>query len=566
MQRRQRTKQAGPKANLKAEELIARLQALHLDSGVQQAAEATGTHDKAEQASVRVDNKAPVVRIQRRRMTQAEREYIWAQTAGKCYICREELPKHSRWHVEHVLAFSLDAKQNDVLGNMLASCVTCNHKKLDKPLEELVYSFACDLDTAAADASHLNSAARACLLSALRVKRSLFEANREAVRDDAARLDPSLLDALEETVERSAQQLLPSGEFNLDEDQRTAIGAFGEVFRATWKRGGRGTPLDVAVKFSRADAGEAGLLRAELDALRALALGGEHRHVVRFYGLLQWDDACGLVFEWCDFDLSKRPVMRHGDLPGLVAQAADALAWLHGRAYLHRDIKPMNVLVWHTEGSDWETAEVRLADFGLTKRILRMGGEEEHTHHVGTAYFRAPEARSGKYYPQTDVYSLGKSMQFLRSQRISALFKSPSLALRVWEEIEAECISDGQPHTARPSAAQVRDRLRGARRESPPPAAAGTADTGSASEGLVVGESQATDTVAGAKDADATSAAAAAAELVYVSKNARTADGEPYKQEGRKYHARAGCYQSWKMISLETARRFGHTECSRCYS
>jgi hypothetical protein len=85
--------------------------------------------------TVRVDASVPR-RVARRRMRPAERQYIWTQTDGRCYMCREFLPEKSGWHIEHVLAFSVDPTRHDVLGNMLAACATCNLKKLDRPLEQ----------------------------------------------------------------------------------------------------------------------------------------------------------------------------------------------------------------------------------------------------------------------------------------------------------------------------------------------------------------------------------------------------------------------------------------------
>ena len=60
------------------------------------------------------------------------------------------------------------------MGNMLAACPACNMKKANKPLSECVRVWAPDLDSAAANASHLNSAARGCFLNALKIKHDLY--------------------------------------------------------------------------------------------------------------------------------------------------------------------------------------------------------------------------------------------------------------------------------------------------------------------------------------------------------------------------------------------------------
>lgn len=85
--------------------------------------------------TMRIDASVPR-RVARRRMRPSERQYIWGQTHGCCYMCREFLPEKSGWHIEHVLAFSSDPARHDVLGNMLAACATCNLKKLDRPLQQ----------------------------------------------------------------------------------------------------------------------------------------------------------------------------------------------------------------------------------------------------------------------------------------------------------------------------------------------------------------------------------------------------------------------------------------------
>lgn len=86
-------------------------------------------------------------------------------------------------------------------------------------------------------------------------------------------------------------------------------------------------------------------------------------------------------------------------LAGLIAQAADALAYAHGQGVLHRDIKPSNLLL-DRDGTLWVT------DFGLAKAsdhsdVTRAGDV------VGTLRYMAPEQYRHQTTPQSDVYSLG---------------------------------------------------------------------------------------------------------------------------------------------------------------
>lgn len=88
----------------------------------------------------------------------------------------------------------------------------------------------------------------------------------------------------------------------------------------------------------------------------------------------------------------------------LIELVAMALEHMHDRGWLHRDVKPENILMN-------KSAEVRLIDFSLacrsatilTKVFSRKAGTIQ-----GTRTYMAPEQILGKpLSPQTDIYSLG---------------------------------------------------------------------------------------------------------------------------------------------------------------
>ncbi|MBX3158259.1 MAG: protein kinase [Deltaproteobacteria bacterium] len=86
---------------------------------------------------------------------------------------------------------------------------------------------------------------------------------------------------------------------------------------------------------------------------------------------------------------------------GVLAQLAEALAFLHARGVIHRDVKPSNVLV--------ANGTAKLLDFGLALERRRVDEEvARETRIVGTAAYLAPEYLDRlDVTPAMDVYALG---------------------------------------------------------------------------------------------------------------------------------------------------------------
>ena len=87
----------------------------------------------------------------------------------------------------------------------------------------------------------------------------------------------------------------------------------------------------------------------------------------------------------------------------LLVQMLQALAYLHRRNVIHRDLKPDNVAVVRENGAD----RVRVLDFGLalTPEYLNAGGGSDA---AGTLAYMAPEVLQGDYATEaSDLYAVG---------------------------------------------------------------------------------------------------------------------------------------------------------------
>ena len=72
-------------------------------------------------------------------------------------------------------------------------------------------------------------------------------------------------------------------------------------------------------------------------------------------------------------------------------QMLSAVKHLHIHGIVHRDLKPENFLL----ASNEEDSEIKLIDFGLSKRFL---SQQDHMHTVvGTPFYVAPEVLRGDY-------------------------------------------------------------------------------------------------------------------------------------------------------------------------
>ena len=112
----------------------------------------------------------------------------------------------------------------------------------------------------------------------------------------------------------------------------------------------------------------------------------------------------------------------------IVLRLGDALDAIHRAGYIHRDVKPANVLLD-------EDGHVYLSDFGLAKHLLsETTAQTEPDRWVGTLDFAAPEQiRGGDLEARTDVYALGCVLFLVLTGRIP--FERESVEAKLWAHL-----------------------------------------------------------------------------------------------------------------------------------
>jgi beta-lactam-binding protein with PASTA domain len=162
---------------------------------------------------------------------------------------------------------------------------------------------------------------------------------------------------------------------------------------------------DVAVKVLRPEYGNDPDFFARFRQEAQSAASLNHPGVVAVYDYGTDEVGPYIVMELVDGEDLATIIRRTGALPArqaarIAAQAARAIAAAHERGFVHRDIKPGNILVTRD-------GRVKVADFGIARALAESSLTMPGTTLGSVHYFSPEQARGELAAPASDIYSLG---------------------------------------------------------------------------------------------------------------------------------------------------------------
>ena len=186
-------------------------------------------------------------------------------------------------------------------------------------------------------------------------------------------------------------------------------GGMGAVYRATRQADGRPVAVKVMLSRTAVDAHTLKAFEREIEITRGL----RHQHIVEFleYG---FEGGCFyFVLEFCDGGSVDGLMEKMGGKVPVPAacqiqlQALAGLAYAHALGFVHRDLKPQNLLLSGAPGH----RVAKVADFGLAKNFEAAGfsGMTVTGERAGTVDFMPREQITDykRVTPVSDVWSMG---------------------------------------------------------------------------------------------------------------------------------------------------------------
>ncbi len=185
-------------------------------------------------------------------------------------------------------------------------------------------------------------------------------------------------------------------------EELIGTGGMAEVFRAHDREEDR----QVAVKMIKKEFCEDGQYMRRFERETRAMLTLECPNIVRAYAYGEYEGRSYIVMEYVEGLTLKEYLKTKGKLSPKAAvhitcRVLNALSAAHEGGYVHRDVKPQNVLISKDK-------TIKLTDFGIAKDTASITRTFDGNNVVGSVHYISPEqASGGAVGVESDLYSVG---------------------------------------------------------------------------------------------------------------------------------------------------------------
>eukprot|EP00929_Paragymnodinium_shiwhaense_P013771 TRINITY_DN12161_c0_g1_i3.p1 TRINITY_DN12161_c0_g1~~TRINITY_DN12161_c0_g1_i3.p1 ORF type:complete len:744 (+),score=153.78 TRINITY_DN12161_c0_g1_i3:51-2282(+) len=227
--------------------------------------------------------------------------------------------------------------------------------------------------------------------------------------------------------------------------EKLGEGSFGEVFRVCHRVSGE---IRVCKKISRLKgAMDIDEILGEIKSMAML----DHPNVIKVFEYFVDGEFVSQIMEPCNGGELKhridevfrngKPFYGEGFIRDVMKQIMRALAFMHSERFMHKDLKPENVMM-----VDKTTSSIKVIDFGLAELFNK--DQKLSTAAGGTLLYMAPEVFDRKLDMRCDVWSAGIIVYNLITGDYPFLgaWPLPPGKTIEWWQVETERIIRQEPH------------------------------------------------------------------------------------------------------------------------
>ncbi len=191
--------------------------------------------------------------------------------------------------------------------------------------------------------------------------------------------------------------------------EKIGTGGMGTVYKARRMAESEGREKYAAIKVLKEEFFEDDSIRLRFKRESEIIRQLDHPHIVKVYERGESNRSMYIAMELLDgITLAER--IESGGLISLsecltiMKQTAGAVAEIHNKQFVHRDLKPGNIMLIHKAG---EPPYIKLLDFGLARYKLQSRLTQTGVV-IGTINYMAPEQLTGAGYAEAaDIYAMG---------------------------------------------------------------------------------------------------------------------------------------------------------------